>query len=63
MDLNLGDDLYESFVNYQTKLINELDKMSQEYGFIEIDAGREPQDAFLDIKNKLKDVLEEQAVN
>ena len=52
MDLKLGDDLYESFVNYQTKLITVLDEMSKEYNFIEIDATKEPQDVFLDIKNK-----------
>ena len=57
MDLKLGDDLYESFVNYQTKLINVLDGMSKEYNFIEIDATKEPQDVFLEIKNKLSDIL------
>ncbi len=57
MDLKLGDDLYESFVNYQTKLINILDEMSKEYNFIEIDATKEPQDVFLEIKNKLSDIL------
>ena len=58
MDLKLGDDLYESFVNYQTKLINNLNQMSQEYGFIEIDATREPQDVFQDIKSKISEVIE-----
>lgn len=57
MDLKLGNDLYESFVNYQTKLISVLDDMSKEYNFIEIDATKEPQDVFLDIKSKLGDIL------
>ncbi|OGI09117.1 MAG: hypothetical protein A3I68_06605 [Candidatus Melainabacteria bacterium RIFCSPLOWO2_02_FULL_35_15] len=57
MDLKLGEDLYESFVNYQTKLISILDEMSKEYNFIEIDATKEPQDVFLEIKNKLSDVV------
>ena len=57
MDLKLGNDLYESFVNYQSKLIEKLDVMSKEYGFIEIDATKEPQDAFLDIKNKLNEIM------
>ena len=57
MDLRLGNDLYESFVNYQTQLITELDSMSQEYGFVEIDATKEPQDVFLDIKNKMNEIL------
>lgn len=62
MDLRLGKDLYESFVNYQTKLISELDKMSKEYSFVEIDANRDPQDVFMDIKNKIKDIVEEQTL-
>lgn len=57
MDLKLGEDLYESFVNYQTKLISILDEMSKEYNFIEIDATKEPQDVFLEIKTKLSDVV------
>ena len=57
MDLRLGSDLYESFVNYQTKLITKLDEMSNEYSFIEIDATKEPQDMFLDIKNKISEIL------
>lgn len=57
MDLRLGNDLYESFVNYQTKLIDELDKMSKDYGFIEVDATKEPQDVFVDIKNKISEIL------
>ena len=57
MDLKLGNDLYESFVNYQTKVITELDEMSKEYNFIEVDATKEPQDVFLDIKNKMNEIL------
>jgi len=57
MDLKLGNDLYESFVNYQTKMIDELDKMSKEYNFVEIDATKEPQDVFIEIKNKLSEIL------
>lgn len=57
MDLKLGNDLYESFVNYQSKLIDQLDSMSQEYSFIEIDATKEPQDMFLDIRNKISEIL------
>lgn len=57
MDLKLGDDLYESFVNYQTKLIDRLDKMSKDYDFVEIDATKEPQDVFQDVKNKISEIL------
>ena len=57
MDFRFGDDLYESFVNYQTKVIEKLNEMSKEYGFVEIDATKEPQDVFLDIKNRISEIL------
>lgn len=57
MDLKLGKDLYESFVNYQGKLTANLDDMSKEYGFVEIDATKEPQDVFQDIRNKMSEIL------
>lgn len=38
MDLRMGADLYESFVNYQTRLIAEYEKMAHEYNFQVIEA-------------------------
>ncbi len=38
MDMRLGADLYESFVNYQTQLITEYEKMTREFNFHVIDA-------------------------
>lgn len=38
MDMRLGDDLYDSFVNYQTLLLNEFSQMKEFYGFHVIDA-------------------------
>ena len=38
MDMRLGEDLYESFVTYQSRLLNEFDKMRDEYQFHVIDA-------------------------
>jgi len=38
MDMRLGGDLFESFVNYQTLLLQQFDMMTQEYGFQVIDA-------------------------
>jgi dTMP kinase len=39
MDMRLGADLFESFVNYQTLLLEQFELMTQEYGFQVIDAG------------------------
>ena len=38
MDMKLGEDLFDSFVNYQTQLLQQFDSMAQEYGFQVIDA-------------------------
>ncbi len=38
MDMRLGADLYESFVNYQTRMLAEFDKMIETYNFQVIDA-------------------------
>ena len=38
MDMRLGADLFESFVNYQTHLLEQFDVMQEEYGFQAIDA-------------------------
>lgn len=38
MDLHMGQDLFDSFANYQTTLINEYDKLAKEFGFEVVDA-------------------------
>ncbi len=38
MDMNYGDDLYDSFVAYQSALIEEFDRMAEEDRFISLDA-------------------------
>ncbi len=40
MHLALGSDIFDSFVNYQTRLIREYDKLAEESGFITVDARR-----------------------
>jgi dTMP kinase len=38
MDLPMGDDLYDSFIRYQSRVIEELDRLSDQYAFETIDA-------------------------
>jgi dTMP kinase len=38
MDLPMGEDLYDSFINYQRRVIGELDSLAREYHFETIDA-------------------------
>jgi dTMP kinase len=40
MDMHLGDDLFESFVNYQERLLACFDAMTSEYRFQVLDAGQ-----------------------
>jgi dTMP kinase len=43
LDMNYGDDLYDSFVAYQTELIEQFDAMADEYQFNKVDAKQDPQ--------------------
>ena len=40
MDLHLGGDFYESFIEYQSRMLKVFDRMSGEYGFQVLDASR-----------------------
>ena len=44
MDIPMGEDLYDSFVNYQGRIIRELDGLAREYGFHTLDATRDEDD-------------------
>jgi dTMP kinase len=50
MDMHMGDDLFESFVRYQTRMLAEYDRLSPQYDFEVVD-GTLPVDA---ISNQLK---------
>lgn len=43
MDMNFGDDLYDSFLTYQSELIRQFDSMAEDYQFMTLDARLEPQ--------------------
>ena len=40
MDMRLGEDLFDSFVNYQSGMLEQFDSMAREYGFEVIDAAQ-----------------------
>ena len=42
MDFRFGEDMYESFIRYQKRLIRALDNMAKVYDFITLDARRPP---------------------
>ena len=43
LDMNYGDDLYDSFVAYQSELIEQFNAMATEFDFTTLDARRDPQ--------------------
>lgn len=59
MDVRSADNLYDSFVVYQTRLIEQFDRMAEEYGFVVVDATRSIEEVFRDLQReilKLEDV-------
>ena len=58
MDLRLGEDRYDSFVEYQGRLLAEFDKMVDNYGFEVVDASGTIEEVFENLKNRIARVLE-----
>ena len=57
MDLHLGDDMYDSFVEYQNRIGDRFDKMVEDYGFKVIDASRSIDEVFADLKAQILELL------
>lgn len=58
MDHNQGMDPYDSFQHYQKRVLREFDRMSTEFGFTVIDAGRSVEDIQQDLRSAIAPVLE-----
>ncbi len=58
MDLRLGLDLYDSFKKYQSLLIEEFDKMAEEFRFEVIDARQSPDEIQEGLRQKIQPLLE-----
>lgn len=58
MDLYLGEDFYDSFIEYQTRLLREFDQMSDEYGFQIIDASRPVRSVANDLRRAVTRVID-----
>ncbi len=57
MDMHFGDDLFESFVNYQSRLLKQFDDMSLEYNFRVLDASRPTEQIAEHIKQQVFPLL------
>jgi dTMP kinase len=58
MDLHMGADLFDSFVNYQSNLIQEYEKMAKEYNFEVINGRKSVEEIQEKIRAKVKTILE-----
>ena len=58
MDLHMGEDLYDSYCNYQTKLLREFDRLSKDFDFAVVDGNRTVDDIFQDFKKEITKVLD-----
>ena len=60
LDLGLADNLFDSFCAYQTRLMEQLDKIAPEYGFVSVDANRPPMVIFEELKCHIGHTLGEE---
>jgi len=60
MDLRPSDNLFDSFLDYQSRLAGLFEHLSQEYDFVTIDAGRPVMEVFSDLQEKIRALLEDQ---
>ena len=61
MDLALGEDFYESFVEYQTRMLAVFEKMREEYGFITVDASRSVRRVAATLRRAVAGVIDKDA--
>lgn len=58
MDQHMGEDMYESFMNYQTRMLQEYDAMAQEYGWTVVDASKTIEETQRDIRRPVGRLVE-----
>ena len=58
LDLHFGRDMYESFVRYQSRLIQVFDNMAEPYGFQAIDASQPADRVFKSLQAAISKVVE-----
>jgi hypothetical protein len=58
MDVHLGEDFHDSFIEYQTRMLKVFDRMSQEYGFHVLDASTSVRRLAASLKRAVTRLLE-----
>ena len=57
MDMHLGDDLFDSFVEYQTRMLSVFDSMIDEFGLVAIDATRSIEEQQAEVRRIVSEAL------
>jgi dTMP kinase len=60
MDIHPSNNLYDSFIDYQSELISMFDHFAKEYGFKTVNAARPVMEVFSDLQGHILDLLEDQ---
>jgi dTMP kinase len=61
MDLHLGEDFYDSFIEYQTRMLKVFDRMSDEFGFHVLNASRSVRSVAADLRRAVVAIVDEPA--
>jgi dTMP kinase len=62
MDLHLGEDFYDSFVAYQTRMLKVFDRMSAEYRFHILNASRSVRSVAADLRRAVAKLIDESSL-
>jgi dTMP kinase len=57
MDIRFADNIYDSFCVYQSKLVEQFDRMAEEFNFITIDATRSVQPVNEDLRRHIRELF------
>jgi len=57
MDIRCADNLYDSFCVYQSKLIEQFDRMAEEFGFTTVDATRQVQVVNEELRKHIRELF------
>ena len=63
MDLGLGQDFYDSFIEYQTRMLKVFDRMSGEYGFHVLNASRSVRSVAADLRRAVTKIVDDRTVS
>jgi dTMP kinase len=63
MDLGCGEDLYDSFIQYQTRMLRVFDRMSLEYNFHVLNASRSVRSVAADLRRAVTKLIDEPAAH